>query len=101
MTLTPTVTSGGTSGVSLPITVNSTTFTFSGLSTQALTSTMTISSISEGRMEFTSTVLMWKHLNQQVLPSKLWILEVGNVVEDTHWEAGRVHGCGAIKQNES
>ena len=31
---------------------------------------------------------MWKRLNQQVLPSDLWMLEVGNLVEDTHWEGG-------------
>ena len=35
-----------------------------------------------------STVLMWKRLNQQILPSDSWILEVGNLVEDTHWEGG-------------
>ena len=48
MTFMPTITSGGPSGVPLPITVNSTTFTFSRLSTQPLTSTMTVSAVSDG-----------------------------------------------------
>ena len=48
MTLMSTISSGGTSGVSPPVMVNSTRFTFSRLSTQPLTSMMTISSVSEG-----------------------------------------------------
>ena len=47
MTIMPQVSSGGSSGVTPPITINSTTFTFSRLSTQPLTSRMTISSVSE------------------------------------------------------
>ena len=42
------VTAGGPSGVPLPVMVNSTRLTFSRLSTQPLTSTMTVSTISEG-----------------------------------------------------
>ena len=42
------VTAGGGSGVPPPGMANSTTFTFSRLSTQPLTSTMTISSVNEG-----------------------------------------------------
>ena len=42
------VSAGGPSGVPPPVLVNSTRFTFSRLSTQPLTSTMTVSSVSEG-----------------------------------------------------
>ena len=42
------VSAGGPSGVPPPVVVNSTRFTFSRLSTQPLTSTMTVSTISEG-----------------------------------------------------
>ena len=48
MPFTALVSAGGPSGVPPPIPVNSTIFTFSRLSTQPLTSTMTISSVSEG-----------------------------------------------------
>ena len=48
MTFMPAITSGGTSGVPLPVMVNSTTFTFSRLSTQPLTSTMMINLVGEG-----------------------------------------------------
>ena len=48
MTLMPAVTSGGTSGVPPSIMINSTTFTFLRLSTQPLTSIMTVSAVSEG-----------------------------------------------------
>ena len=48
MTLMPTITSGDTSGVPPPISVNSKIFTFLRLSTQPLTSTMIISAVSEG-----------------------------------------------------
>ena len=43
----PVVTAGGTSGIQSPRMANSTSFTLSRLSTQPLTSTMTISNVSE------------------------------------------------------
>ena len=48
MTFMPIVTAGGSSGVPPPRMANPTTFTFSRLSTQPLTSTMTINPVSEG-----------------------------------------------------
>ena len=47
ITFTPIVTAGGSSGVPPPRMANSTTFTFSRLSTQPLTSTATINPVSE------------------------------------------------------
>ena len=47
-TFMPVVTAGGDSGVPPPRMANSTSFTFLRLSTQPLTSTMTISNVSEG-----------------------------------------------------
>ena len=100
MTLMPTVTSGGTSGVPLPITVNSTTFTFSRLSTQPLTSTMTISSVSEGL-----DGVQINCVNVEVSESAsttVRIVDIGGRKSGRrHSLGGRVHGCGVIKRNES